>query len=193
MSRHKRALFHELIEEVRRSQSATARFDEAVADALGMNRTDMRCVDVLQRRGRMTAGQLAEETGLSSGAMTAALDRLERSGYVRRVRDEGDRRRVLVELAPDAARGAMALYAEHATYAERLYRRHTVEQLELILRFVREGREFNERKAVALERQNQERRERAATTRAAATVAQHGEGQRADERGRAGREGPRAR
>ena len=49
MSRHKRELFEELIEEVRRSQTATQRFDQAVAEALGMDRTDMRCLDVLER------------------------------------------------------------------------------------------------------------------------------------------------
>ncbi|MGO9750213.1 MAG: MarR family winged helix-turn-helix transcriptional regulator, partial [Solirubrobacteraceae bacterium] len=74
MSRDKRQAFAELIDEVRRSQSATARFDQAVADALGLNRTDMRCIDVLHRAGPITAGRLAEETGLSAGAMTTALD-----------------------------------------------------------------------------------------------------------------------
>ncbi len=51
MSREKRELFGELIDEVRRSQTATARFDQAVADALGLNRTDMRCLDALEREG----------------------------------------------------------------------------------------------------------------------------------------------
>ena len=103
MPRPKRQVFDELIDEVRRSQEATARFDQAVADAIGMNRTDMRCLDVLEREGPITAGALAEATGLTSGAMTTALDRLERAGYARRVRDRGDRRRVLVELTPKAA------------------------------------------------------------------------------------------
>jgi DNA-binding MarR family transcriptional regulator len=153
VSRDKRDVYNELIDEVRRSQSATARFDQAVADALGLNRTDMRIVDVLQRVGSLTAGRLADETGLSTGAMTTALDRLERSGYARRVRDGADRRRVLVELT-DQARETAAFYSEHAAYAERLYRRHTVEQLELLLRFVREGREFNELHASRLEQEN---------------------------------------
>jgi DNA-binding MarR family transcriptional regulator len=100
VSRHKRHVFEELIDEIRRSQNATDRFDQAVADALGMNRTDMRCIDVLQREGPVTAGRLAEATGLTTGAMTTALDRLERAGYARRTRDAADRRRVVVELTP---------------------------------------------------------------------------------------------
>ena len=90
--RQKREIFDELIEEVRRSQNATDRFDSAVAEALGLNRTDMRCLDVIQREGAVTAGHLAEATGLTTGAMTVALDRLERAGYARRVRDSRDRR-----------------------------------------------------------------------------------------------------
>jgi DNA-binding MarR family transcriptional regulator len=162
VSRRKRELYEELIDEVRRSQNATARFDNAVADAVGLNRTDTSCVDVIHREGRVTAGRLAEQTGLSSGAMTTALDRLERAGFARRVRDPGDRRRVLVELTPKAAE-MQQFYREHAAYAERLYHRHTIEQLELLLHFVRDGREFNDRHAIELERRNRER-ERAVET-----------------------------
>jgi DNA-binding MarR family transcriptional regulator len=158
VSRHKRQVFTELLDEVRRSQNATARFDQAVADAVGLNRTDLSCIDVLHRAGPLTAGALAQETGLSSAAMTTALDRLERSGYARRVRDSADRRRVLVELAPKALEVA-AFYTEHANYAGRL-QRHSLEQLELLLRFVRENREFNELHASRLEQKNRVRSER---------------------------------
>ena len=154
---NKRAVFNELIDEVRRSQSATDRFDQAVADALGLNRTDMRITDVLQRQGRMTAGQLSEATGLTTGAMTTALDRLERIGYARRLRDPQDRRRVLVELIPRVSAEAERFYAGHQALSERLYHRYSAEQLELLLRFVREGREFNERQAASLEQENRSR------------------------------------
>ena len=89
--------------------------------------------------------------------MTTALDRLERAGYARRVRDPADRRRVLVELDAAGAQKMAAFYGEHAAYAERLYQRYTVEQLELLLRFVRESREFNELQAARLEQQTRER------------------------------------
>jgi DNA-binding MarR family transcriptional regulator len=150
VSRRKRDVFEQLLNEVRGSQNATARFDQAVADAAGLNRTDMRIIDVLDREGAVTAGRLADVTGLSSGAMTTALDRLERSGHARRVRDAGDRRRVLVELT-ETAQATNDFYSEHAAYAERLYQRHSLEQLELLLSFVRESREFNERRAAELE------------------------------------------
>src|SRR5581483_11215657 len=130
--------------------AATDRYDQAVADALGANRTDMRCIDVLQREGRLTAGALAEATGLSSGAMTTALDRLERLGFVQRVRDPSDRRRVLVEVTPQVHADAGRFYAEHAAMAERLYDRYSQKELELFLEFVRGGREFNEGKAAKL-------------------------------------------
>jgi DNA-binding MarR family transcriptional regulator len=160
MSSHKRQIFERLIDEVRRSQNATDRFDQAVADALGLNRTDMRCLDVLQREGRLPAGRLAQATGLTSGAMTTALDRLERAGFARRIDDPGDRRRVLVELTPRVRRDAERYYSEHLAQSERLYRRYTLQQLELLLEFVRDGREFNERQATRLERRNRARHDR---------------------------------
>lgn len=150
MSRRKREVFERLLEELRGSQNATARFDQAVADAAGLNRTDMRIIDVLDREGPVPAGRLAVVTGLSTGAMTAALDRLERSGYARRVRDAGDRRRVLVELT-EQAQTLHEYYREHAAYAERLYHRHSLEQLQVLLDAFRESREFNERRASELE------------------------------------------
>lgn len=157
MSRNKHELFTELIDEVRRSQNATARFDQAVADALGVNRTDMRCLDLLDREGPVPAGRLAEATGLTSGAITTVLDRLERGGFARRIPDPGDRRRVLVEMTPAVRELANAFYAPHMAQAEQLFQRYTREQIELLLGFVRSSREFNEREAAELERANRER------------------------------------
>jgi DNA-binding MarR family transcriptional regulator len=153
LSNRKRALFHELLREVRASQTATDRFDQAVADTVGLNRTDMRCVDILDREGRLTAGQLAEQTGLTRGAVTTLIDRLERAGHVRRIRDTEDRRRVYVELTDETRRQGAQFYAEHAQLAESLYNRYTEAEIELLLEFVKRSREFNERKAAELEAQ----------------------------------------
>jgi DNA-binding MarR family transcriptional regulator len=158
MARDKRAVFEELIDEIRRSQAATDRFDQAVADASGLNRTDMRCLEVLTREGRVTAGRLAAETGLTAGAMTTALDRLEKRGLVRRLRDEQDRRRVLVEVQPSAFEGAEDYFAEHIALGERIYERYSRAELEMLLEFTREGRELNERQAIELEARTREAR-----------------------------------
>jgi len=158
VSSEKRRLFEELNDEIRRSQVATDRYDQAVAEALGANRTDMRCIDILDREGPISAGRLAEAAGLTSGATTTAIDRLERGGFARRLRDPGDRRRVMVELAPQALGDGYPFYAEHAKLSESLYRRYDEQQLRLLLEFVREGRELNEREAAKLEQSNREQR-----------------------------------
>jgi DNA-binding MarR family transcriptional regulator len=151
LSSKKRQLFQELLGEVRASQNATARYDQAVADAIGVNRTDMRLLDLLEREGSLTAGQLALGTGLTTGAITTAIDRLERSGYARRVPDANDRRRVYVQPTEAARAHGERFYSEHAKLAEQLYHRYSEAQIELLLEFVRNSRQFNERKAAELE------------------------------------------
>ena len=151
MSSKKRELFEQLLGEIRASQNATDRYDQAVADALGLNRTDMRLIDLLDRAGRMTAGELAGATGLTTGAITTAIDRLEQAEHARRVRDPDDRRRVYVELTDQTRVSAGGFYSEHAELAESLYHRYTEEQLELLLGFIATSRTFNERKAAELE------------------------------------------
>ena len=74
------------------------RLDEAVAARLGLHRTDLRCLEIAARAGGVSAGELAEGAGLSTSAVTSVIDRVERLGFVRRVRDVSDRRRVLVEV-----------------------------------------------------------------------------------------------
>jgi DNA-binding MarR family transcriptional regulator len=72
-------------------------FLQAVADRLGMGATDFSCLTVLLVEGPAPAGRLAQRTGLTTGAITGLIDRLERAGWVRRVADPTDRRRVIVE------------------------------------------------------------------------------------------------
>ena len=87
-------------------------FSHAVAEAVGLNPTDLEALDLLLREGAMTAGKLAELTRLTTGAITGVIDRLERRGYVRRVPDPTDRRRVIVRVDVDAVRrDVLPLYA----------------------------------------------------------------------------------
>lgn len=92
------ALVERLIAAARGSQSANDMLDDAVSNLFGSNRTDARCADFLQRFGSMSAGELATRSGLSTGAVTSVIDRLEEAGIARRVRDKKDRRKVFVEL-----------------------------------------------------------------------------------------------
>jgi len=96
MPEDKDKLIDEVGAELNELRRTADRLDEVVAVQFGINRTDLRCLGILYRRGRVTAGQLAEESGLTPGAITTVLDRLERNGYANRVADPTDRRRVLV-------------------------------------------------------------------------------------------------
>ena len=76
---------------------------QAAADRIGINATDLNCLNVLSFRGQMTAGELAKATGLTTASITGVVDRLEEAGYVTRERDPHDRRRVVVKLVLDRA------------------------------------------------------------------------------------------
>jgi DNA-binding MarR family transcriptional regulator len=147
MSRQtKNELIDELSLEVRAGQAAVDQMDDAACRAMGINRTDGRCVDIIDREGPVAAGRLAEASGLTTAAVTAVIDRLERAGYARRIGDPKDRRRVLVELTPLARERAGVIWGPYSVFQEMLGR-YTVEQLELLRDFHRTGREFNERRA----------------------------------------------
>ncbi len=86
--------------------------DDAVAERFGLSITDLKTLDVLQRLGPLTAGDIAGHTKLASGSVTSLVDRLERRGLVRRTRDPaGDRRRVIVELTPRLGKTIAPLFA----------------------------------------------------------------------------------
>ncbi|MBB2934966.1 DNA-binding MarR family transcriptional regulator [Amycolatopsis bartoniae] len=88
--------------EIGRESSTLAVLRHAqIAERLGLSGTDHKALDLASRAdGPLTAGRIAQLTGLSTGAVTGVIDRLERAGFVRRVRDTQDRRKVLVEILP---------------------------------------------------------------------------------------------
>lgn len=83
---------------VRRMGAQSVIVSQTVAARFGLNTTDLECLDLIQLEGKVSAGRLATATGLTSGATTALIDRLERAGYVERFDDPADRRRVLVRI-----------------------------------------------------------------------------------------------
>src|SRR5260370_4944360 len=99
-SQEKRAeVLGELARELRQFNGLGASFFRAAAAQIGMTVTDMQVIDILESTGPSTAGQLADLTGLTTGAITGMLNRLEEAGLVRRERDPNDGRRVIVQLA----------------------------------------------------------------------------------------------
>ena len=132
-------------------------FDEVAAELLGVNRTDMRAMDVIQRRGAVTAGALADEIRLSRPATTTVLDRLEEKGYVRRFADPEDRRRVLVELTELAWERSLEIWGGYFDFAQREASRYTVAEIEALKRFADRGIAENERQLARLEKLREER------------------------------------
>lgn len=135
----------EIGHEIAAWQTSVQRFDELAAAELGVSVTDLQVLGVLAMRGALPAGQLAEGVGLSPAAATAAIDRLERAGWVRRGRDAQDRRRVVVTMTARAARVNDTIHGPLAREGMAKLRSFTIEQLELLRGFVRWCRELQEK------------------------------------------------
>jgi DNA-binding MarR family transcriptional regulator len=90
-------------EEFRKTNSLMQLMGQAAADRIGLNATDLNCLNILSFSGQMTAGELARATGLTTASITGVADRLEEAGYVRRERDPEDRRRVVIRLVMEKA------------------------------------------------------------------------------------------
>jgi DNA-binding MarR family transcriptional regulator len=134
----KRKLIGELISEFRTSGNQDSAFDNVAAERLGVNRTDLHCLNIIQNAGGLTAGELAAEAGLTSGAVTGVIDRLERVGFARRIADPGDRRRVKVEVTPKFYARANRIWGPLASdWESSLSSRFTAEQLERVIEFLR--------------------------------------------------------
>jgi DNA-binding MarR family transcriptional regulator len=151
MNDHK-ALVQQASFEMRTYQTAVDRFDEVVVGVLGINRTDGRCLDILEQRGPITAGELARACGLTTGAMTTLLDRLERLGYLRRVPHPTDRRRVVVELTAKSRKRIEQIYAPVGREGRELLACLPDHQLELIAKVMRTARELLERHTERVEK-----------------------------------------
>ena len=142
--KQKKDLVAELISEFRAAGNQDSAFDNLAAERLGLNRTDLHCINIIENSGGLTAGQLAAEAGLTSGAVTGVIDRLERAGYARRALDPSDRRRVNVEVTSKFYARADRIWGPVAAdWASRLGARFTAEELERVIDFLRATNELS--------------------------------------------------
>ena len=139
MPSNRQKQIEEVTDALRASQSTTEVFDERAAEQLGINRTDLRCLEIIERLGSVSAGQLAEESRLTTGAVTAVIDRLERAGLARRVDDPADRRRVIVELTDSRTSAPQIIWGPLQAAAEREWKRYSKDELDFLLQFWTRG------------------------------------------------------
>jgi DNA-binding MarR family transcriptional regulator len=133
------ALVQELENAMRKSSAQGTIFSQTVADRAGISNSDMECIDFLNVEGRMTAGRLAELTGLTTGAITGVVDRMEKAGLVRRERDASDRRKVFIVPAAERVMEIGRFYEPLQRAMGSLIDTYTDAEVKLLLRFATES------------------------------------------------------
>jgi DNA-binding MarR family transcriptional regulator len=137
----------------RRHSTAAVLFHHAVAVRLGLGPTDHKCFDLLRERGPMTGSTLATITGLTTGAITGVVARLERAGYVRREQDARDGRKQTLSAAPDQLPRLYELFGPIRTELRELLERFDTHQLAAIEEFLEATAEAAYRNAAVLRAQ----------------------------------------
>lgn len=132
----------ELLEELNVAcQEASSRsvfMSHAIADEFKLNATDFECLDALRFYGReVTAGQLAQATGLTTGAITGIIDRLEKAGFVTREQDENDRRRVNIGVIEIATHKIFDVYGPLCEAFQELTKGYNEQELRLLIDFTK--------------------------------------------------------
>jgi DNA-binding MarR family transcriptional regulator len=138
-------LGQQLRDEIMGYFGAASDFSESLAKKLKLSRTDMRCLELIGRHGPLTAGRLAEESGLTTGAVTFILDRLEQAGMVTRRRDTEDRRRVWVEIEPDAQKRLQEMQQPVAEQMREVTQQFKADELAVVRDYMRQAKEVFQR------------------------------------------------
>lgn len=128
--------------QVRQMGAQSVMTSQIVAARFGLHTTDLECLDLIYLRKQATVGELSAATGLTSGAMTALIDRLERAGYVERVADAEDRRRIWVRIKPASIEPIKAVYAPIQKQMFKLWSSYSARDLEVIADFLSRSRDL---------------------------------------------------
>ena len=122
--------------QVRQMGAQSVLTSQVIADRFDLHTTDLECLDLIYLRQNPSAGELAKATGLTSGAVTALIDRLEDAGFVKRVADPTDRRRLHVQIRPTAIAPIKAVYEPMQARMFDLWSSYSIQELEVILDFL---------------------------------------------------------
>ena len=130
-----RNLQNDLSEAIQKAGTLKVLHTNAVASRIGLSATEFEAMDIITRYQPMTAGKLAEYCGLTTGAITGLVDRLERAGFVKRERDSEDRRRVYIKPIEDEGRNQKVreLYMPITLAFCTLTAQYTPEQTQLLI------------------------------------------------------------
>lgn len=137
-----RALVARVGLQVRQLGAQSVMTSQIVAARFGLHTTDLECLDLIYLRKQASAGELAAATGLTSGAMTALIDRLESAGYVERVADAQDRRRIWVRIRPASIEPIKAVYAPIQKRMFKLWSSYSARDLQVVADFLARSREL---------------------------------------------------
>jgi DNA-binding MarR family transcriptional regulator len=136
------ALPAQVADSLRALSTEIDRLDQAAADRYGLNRTDMRALDIVGRAGPLTPTDLARLLGFTTGGVTTVLDRLERAGYVRRRADAADRRRLVVETTAATDTRDQEVFGDLIRQTGELLATYTEDQLQVIDDFLTRARQL---------------------------------------------------
>ncbi|NUW35767.1 MarR family transcriptional regulator [Nonomuraea sp. SMC257] len=123
----------------RELSNAAVMFHTALAAHQGLTATEEKALDLLERLGPLTARQLGERSGLAPASVTGLIDRLERKGFARRVRNPEDKRSVLVETVPDRLAALAPLFDDYVASLTELVTRYDDRELAAIVDFLGEA------------------------------------------------------
>lgn len=133
-----------LKQELQRNSDTAVLFNQAIAARCGIHPTDLKVLSLLSRDGALSAGRIAELTGLTTGAVTFMIDRLEKVGYAHRVRHPKDRRSVLIELNRESIGDISKHFAQMDQAVEQVVEHYSDTELTVILDFMTRMNEATE-------------------------------------------------
>ncbi|TGK12894.1 MarR family transcriptional regulator [Leptospira fletcheri] len=121
-------------------QDASEAFDDTAAEVMGLNRTDLKCLGIIFRNGSVSPSEIARVTGLTRGAMTTALDRIENAGYAKRIPDPLDRRGILLELTKKGESSIGSIWGPFIEVGKRNLSKYSMDELKAIRQFLEDAK-----------------------------------------------------